>query len=189
MDLYQSTDGPTLDQGLQARLKRIDPNLRVTFSQWAIDTATSRPVIYKYTGAPIPDPAHHLWIWSSRESRYFHINSFSMSQGGFTHRNAQFLEQDAGRRMKPSALLQQMLKVRDQKREREKAAHDQLQQDKIRENKKRIHDLVFENKQSVRQAKIVSHGGQSNRGLRGNVEMDAKEAGWYLPEPKESEHG
>lgn len=177
MELYRDSDGPSLDPGITARLKTLDPNLRVTFSRWAVDPFTTKPIL-AWHGKPVLSPAWHLWLWSPRESRYFHLNTFPLARGGFTHRNVAALEADCGRKMRPSDVLRMLRERQQDAMEAGKRKEQERRKDVLGANEKRIHDLLFEGKRGVRQAKAVSYAGQQCRVTPGEIEMDSREAGW-----------
>lgn len=180
MNLYNESDGPALDFGLEQRLRRLDPRLKITFSSFALDPQTGYPIIDAYTGTPVREPAHHLWVRAV--DGWQHVDQFLMRTGGFQHINAHFLELNkrTTEATKPAhlfALLQEKKRV---KQELDKRNHTERHSDRTKANTKRIGDLVFNGKSGYRQAKPVSYPGQTHHATPGQVLRDAREDGWEL---------
>jgi hypothetical protein len=180
LHLYNESDGPALDFGLEQRLKRLDPRLKIVYSSFALDPQTGYPIIDSYTGKPVPEPAHHLWCKTAEG--WQHVDYFPMAQGGFQHINAHFLELNkrTTETIKP-ALLYQLLREKNKlQQEIAKRKHTDWRQDRAKANSKRIGDLVFEGKSGYRQAKPSSYAGQTIHSTPGQVLRDAREDGWEL---------
>lgn len=179
MKLYHSSDGPALDHGLEERLRRIDPRLKVTFSHWSIDPGTGQPV--EAFGQFIHDPAQHLWF-RGPDGHWHYIDCFPMAAGGFGHHNARLLEINRAvvHSHKPERIAQLIDERRFLKEAREKDSHFAFRQDRAKANQKRIGDLVFHGKSGRRQANPSSFPGQTNRSTPGDVLKDAREDGWEL---------
>lgn len=179
MELFQSADGPALDRGLELRLKRLDPKLKVTFSHWAIDPRKGRPILDALTGKPIHHPCQHLWRRS--DEGWHHLNEFPMAQGGFGHLNVRFLEIDrhVTAKRKAAELFRLMEQRREDQRERSNNQHKNWRQDRAQANKRRMLDLA-QGKSGRRQGRMFSYAGQTTRRTPGDLLSDAKEDGWEL---------
>lgn len=180
MHLYNESDGPALDYGLEQRLKRLDPRLKVTYSSFAIDPQTGYPIVDAYTGNPVPEPAQHLWV--KGPDGWQHVDYFPMSSGGFQHINVHYLELNkrTTETVKPAALFALLEEKKAVRKELAKRRHTDWRQQRAKANSKRIGDLVFHGKSGYRQAKPVSYPGQTNRATPGPVLVDAKQDGWEL---------
>lgn len=176
MEPFHASDGPSLDYGLEQRLRRIDPRLKVTFSHWSIDPVSGRPI--ECQGQPIHDPAQHLWFCGPMGWRY--VDCLPMSEGGFSHANAALLEinKRAVESQRPELIARAIAERRALKERREKLSHLNWRHDRAQANKKRIGDLVFHGKSGRRQANPSSFPGQTNRSTPGDVLKDAREDGW-----------
>jgi hypothetical protein len=199
MERYNDSAAPKLDQGVEARLKRLDPKLRVTFSMYAIDQLTSFPIPVnvgpEWVDEPeinkvrrfgntnvVLDPAFHLWV-QDPEGRWHLLNSYP-AEMGFGHREVAKLEADVARYMRPSDII---AKIHEQKLARERKAkkdHAEERRDIIKANKSRIHDLLFEDKGGERDGKFMSGAGLNRRGNMGTVRKDDEEDGWEKPPQK-----
>jgi hypothetical protein len=193
MELFHSSD-VNIDAGVLARLKRLDKNLRVTFSHFAINEVTSVPMVINDWGeeeAPfivrrggtafLHDPAFHVWVREEGSGR-FHLVMTYPAANGFGHREVQKLEADVARYMSPTEILRKHRELREAAEAKEKQDNEELRSDILKANQSRIGDLVFGGKHGHRDAKIVSYPGQGNRGSRGQVKKDDKEDGWEKPE-------
>lgn len=169
--LYRDSAAPTLDVGVRARLKRLDPNLEVTFSELAINPATSRPIETR-DGSFIRDP---WWmVWSRGSDGVWRL---AAQYRQFGHREVAKLEADAARFMRPSEILERRRRAQQEKRDREMERSRERRSDVRKANRRRIKDL-FDGKIGVRQANIASYPGQTRRGTPGTVRMDPREDGW-----------
>lgn len=173
---------PSLDRSILARLRRLDPQLVVTWHPYSIDPFVGGTLLTRW-GAPVPDPSWYLWRRDDNSSHHFLVAIYK----DFGHEQVRKLEADVFRYMSPEevsrAIRENQSRIHDQKR----AAKEQLQRDKIKANAGPIHDLVFGNRPTRRDAKVMSYGGQRNRGSRGQVDIDPREAGWELPEAPSDE--
>jgi hypothetical protein len=95
--------GASVDTGVLRRLKRLDKNLRVTFSPYALDLFTGRPIVCEgavdtETGivhnGPVLDPAHFLWRKDSLCSHHHFVKTYSLLEGGLGHLAVMHLEAD-----------------------------------------------------------------------------------------------
>lgn len=179
MELFQSADGPALDVGLERRLRRLDPRLKVTFSHWAIDPQRGQPIEDLLTGRPILNPAQHLWL--KTEAGWKHINEFPMDQGGFGHINVSFLEIDrwATTAVSEKDLFRKLQGRQEARKELERKRHTDWRQDRAQANKHRMLDLA-QGKSGQRQGRMYSYAGQTSRRTPGTLLSDAKEDGWEL---------
>lgn len=180
MYLYNESGGPALDWGLEQRLKRLDPRLKITFSSYSIDPQTGWPILDE-DGKPIPEPAQHLWC-KDRDGSWVHCDMYLMRDGGFQHINCYYLELNSklAVSMKPEQIYRLMQERNNLEREIAKRKHKEKRMDRAKANHRRIGDLVFHGKSGQRQAKPVSYPGQTNRSTPGMVLKDAKEDGWEL---------
>lgn len=188
-------DGPSIDYGVERRLRRLNPNLKVTWSPYALDHLTGRPIEMSgaldcYTGefnrGPVKDPGYYLWIKDGTFSTYYLVAIYQK----FGHEEVMHLEADVARHMDHSRVFE-FLEARGKAlRERGLSRKRDAQKQKVAANKKRIHDLVFEGKSGVRDAKVSSYKGQTRR-LSSNelnrIRMDPREDGWELPEGPSNE--
>jgi hypothetical protein len=180
-------DGPSIDRGVLKRLHRLDPQLVVTWSPYALDVMTSNPIeqsgnMDPETGdvgrGPVPDPAFYLWRRDECSTHHVFVNLYQQ----FTDREVLALERDIARFERPQDIMR-IFHERDRaRRDRALVNKNILQQAKIKANERRIDDLILGGVESKRQAKSFSFSGQTNHSTPGEIEMDAKEAGWELPE-------
>ncbi len=192
MELYNDRDGPTVDAGVLARLKRLDPKLVLTFSRWGIDPETTTPLELKLTAEVVDyedcskfhrrgnstylyDPCFYLWT-QDPDGRWCLVMSYQ-AETGFGHREVQKLEADVARTMRPSDIIAAIHQLKGERDAKAKADHKELRADIADANEHRIDDLMA-GKAGIRGAKIYSYPGQGNRATPGNVVMDDKEAGW-----------
>lgn len=179
---YHAADAPAVDPGVVARMKRVHPGLRLTFSPYALDLLNGHPILVEDTGQPVYDPAWYLWLKDSVTSHHIFLNMFSMDEGGFGHRNCESLESDIARRMSPGQIGQWLRAREGSMLAKKQADFRQTQTDKVEANEKRINDLILEGKSGVRDKKVFSYKGQHSRDNVGAVVYkDAKEDGWELP--------
>jgi hypothetical protein len=180
-------DGPSIDSSILKRLNRLDPQLVVTWSPYSLDVFTSRPiegsgVLDPYTGeyvtGAVKDPAFYLWRKDEYSTHHVFVNTYPR----FTNREVLALERDIARFERPQDIMRLFHERDSALRKRRKASHRAEQRDKIEANDSRINDLVLDGKLGRRQGKMFSYKGQSGRSTPGDVEVDAKEDGWELPE-------
>jgi hypothetical protein len=159
----------------------------VTWSPYALDVLTSNPIegsgmldphTGEYVTGPTPDPAYYLWRKDECSTHHVHVTTFHR----FTNREVLALERDVARFHRPKDLWRLFQEHDTERRMRRHISQRQRQEDKVEANERRIDDLVLGNKLGNRQAKMFSYGGQINRSTPGDVEVDAKEDGWELPE-------
>lgn len=172
----------SIEPGVLARLKKLDPNLLLTFSQYALSIVTGQPMDYAGTKDPIVDPAWYLW---QRQPDGGWINvAITSAEQGFGHREISNIEKWSWlKELKPEhivALWETGAFNREQTKRQQIA--DRREQFR-RANKKRIGDLVFEQKSGLRQAKPISFPGQTSRNTVGTMVLeDAKRDGWEMPD-------
>jgi hypothetical protein len=180
MELYSDSDAPSIDAGVLRRLHRLDPNLAVTWSHWEIDPMTSRPVLFRgRERIKLQVPAYHVWSRNGSDGRWYYVQSHFQ----FGHREVRALESDCLRSMTPSQILAENRRLYYERNERAKKNRQDERGDIIKENKSRIHDLLFEDKRPYRGGKYSSYAGQGKRTSLGEVRKDQKEDGWVKPEP------
>lgn len=181
MILRSDADAPSIDRGVLARLRRLDPDLRLTWHRYAIDVLTGE-VILGPGGKPVLDPAWYLWRRDRGSNAVYHFVMSFPAREGFGHREVAGLESDAGRLLDPKEIrLRHEARV-EARRRKELERIRQKQRDKIAANRRRIHDLVFEGRLGVRDGRPFSYPGQPHRSTPGLVAMSAREDGWELPE-------
>ena len=195
MELYHDSAGPRIDRSVAARLKRLDRDLAVTFSRFAIDPFTSLPLeirnwdgetehlIHRRGGSAfLYEPCFFLWLRDG--SRWRQIGQYRVEQG-FGHREVAALEADAARHMSPADILARIRDVQETRKRRRQANALELRRDVAKANMSRIQRLAHDHDKSHdptnRQAKATSYAGQGNRGTRGEVRKDNREDGWELP--------
>ena len=180
LEPFHDTAAPSLDFGLQQRLRRLNPRLRITFSPWAINPQTGQPIIDEVTGAPVHYPAQILWLKTDMGWR--HVDEFPMHSGGFGHLNCHYLElnQRTVEAHKPEHLYELLAEKKKVRQELDKRRHHEWREDRNKANAKRIGDLVFNGKSGRRQVKPMSYPGQTNRSTPGEILRDAREDGWEL---------
>ncbi len=173
---HSDAGAPSIERGVLSRMKRLDPNLVVTWHRYSTDPISGRPLLHN--NRPVADPSYYLWRRDDN-SRHHHWISFYVH---FGQRQVQRLEGDLARFMRPTEILQKMGEARTARLAREKAQLQDTQNEKIKANHRRIGDLVFNGKSGQRQAKSFSASGLSRRGTPGVILKDAREDGWELNE-------
>jgi hypothetical protein len=180
-------DGPSVERSVLARMKRLDPQLRVTFSPYALDPMTCTPIeqsgiLDPYTGeyntGLVEDPAFYLWRKDECSSHHVFVKAFPR----FTDREVLALERDVARFNRPQDIMRIFHERDTARREKALANKRELQNDKIAANARRIDDLVLGGKTSRRGGRSYGYSGQGSKGSPGDVEMDPREGGWELPE-------
>ena len=176
---YHDAGAPSIERGVEARLRRLDSQLVVTWSPYTVDALTGQLVIDAWTHRPVYDPGYSVWLCVDGDYR------FVKNCASFGHREVGALERDVGRHMNPAHVMRA---VSERQQRRMKVARDryhEAQRDKVAANKKRIGDLVFDGKTSERQARIFSAPNVGARGTPGLVRRDSREDGWELPQEQE----
>jgi hypothetical protein len=180
---------PAIEPGVLSRLRRLDRNLRVTWSPLALDVETGRPIemeltLDPYTGewleGTITDPAYYLWRKDNNSSHHFFVAVYSE----FGHPEVELLETDLARFHDPEEIPKLLRESNARLRQLGLRAKRELQRQKRKANKRRIHDLVFEGKGLRRSAKVASYPGAPTRtssAERAQIEKEAREDGWELP--------
>lgn len=195
---HDSTNAPALDKTVLDRLKRLDSNVKLTYSRFVINPMDGSPLAMHVTAdwydhrpevvknlvkfgnnQYVLDPAWHLWAWTG-EGRWYLIKSYPAAQG-FGHREVMALEGDAARWMKPSEIVAQAKRLEEEKVARQKAKYAEVRKEVLKENETRIKDYIYGKQDTDRDGKLFSYGGQSHRGSTGKVERDSKEDGWVKP--------
>lgn len=193
MQPYNSTDAPAIDRGVKARLRRLDRDLFLSFSKYAIHPGTGQPLplrgrmddgIEQYERRSgdllLIAPAWHLWVRDS-DGRIHLVNSYP-AESGFGHREVAALEADAARFMTPSEIVEiarQRRMERDRKRRQE---YRDRHADITKANWGRIRDLC-NGKSGYRERRIISGPGMGSRGAATErILTDAREDGWELPD-------
>lgn len=182
-------EAPSIDHGVLRRLRELDPSLTVTWSPWALDVKTGRPIVG--TGAMDPltgdraigptfNPLFYLWRKSDTCTHHFLVSVYEQ----FGHREVLSLERDVARFMRPEDIFRTFEARAAERRLAERAEYADRHQQISKANAARIGDLVFGNATGERDSKIVSYGGQKNRSTPGRVLADAKDDGWELPDPE-----
>jgi len=204
MHLYHDSAGPRLDTAVAARLRRLDPNLAVTFCRYAIDPRSSLPLecciedpppeiearIERRGGSEfLLSPAFHLWIKDKeRAGRYVLVRSYP-AEVGFGYREVAALEEDVGRYMSAGEIVSTHRDLKDARAAKRGKASLELRKAVAKANMSRIQRFCGLGDKSrdrgERDAKIVSYAGQTNRGTRGQVSKDSRSDGWELPDRPE----
>lgn len=173
---HSDADAPSLDCGVETRLRALDPNLLATWSKFAIDPFSGQPIVGPR--GPVEAPGWYLW----RKDDYADTYHFVLSLPRFGYREIKKLENDVGRYMDPGEIAKRHAERYQARQEADLKARREERDVMLRANKRRIGDLVYENKLGRRQAKIFSGGGIKSRGTPGEVMKDAREDGWELPD-------
>lgn len=182
--LYRDADAPALDYGVEKALDRLCPDFAMSWSIWVIDHDTQRPMVVtnprnKGKWVRRQKPRWVLYVWSRFDHRYHMVVESDRAPDA---RAVAGLRKDLYENINGSIDT----KVSDAKA-KEQAAIDAAtrsfkddQAHWIRENRKRIHDHVFEGKHSHRDAKASSYQGQGYRGTarQGSVMRDLREDGF-----------
>lgn len=194
---FNHVAAPSIDRGVEARLRRLDPSLRLTWSPYALDVFSGNPILttgcvnpdvspgeveYVAPGRPVDDPSFYLWRKSDTCSHHFYVMAFPTPDPGFTYRQVLALERDLARFLSPREILSTMTEAADRRAKQAKAAQEQLQLDKIAANESRINDLVLNGRSGTRDGKAFSAPGVSRRSTPGRVFMDPREDGWETPD-------
>jgi hypothetical protein len=161
-------DGPSIEPGVKRRLKRLDTYLRVTFSPYALDTLTGRPIQMdgyaedgSYLSGALIDPAHFLWRKDPNSSHHFFVRSYSVHTGGFGHLEVLHLEADVARHRSPSEAWRFLKAATDRNLARKAKVHKDYLSDKVRANQSLALDIA-QGRRTDRTAKAVSYPGQTS---------------------------
>ena len=171
----------SIDPGIRDRLRKLDPNLLLTFSQFSLSYETGQPILYRETGQPIVDPCWYLWQ-RQPDGRYINVGQFT-ADAGFGHRELANIEKWGWLKdMSPAKVAELFSCGADARRNAKQKEIATRREDTRRANKKRIADLMFDGKTGMREAKPISYPGQNNCNTAGSLVLkDAKEDGWDLP--------
>jgi hypothetical protein len=171
------------------RLRRLDPQLVLTWSPYSLDPLTSHPIemagnLDPYTGewlvGPVEDPAYYLWRKDEVSSHHVFVMAFPR----FTNREVLGLERDIARFERPQDIMR-IFHERDKARRAKLMGNKrETQTDKIEANEGLIDDLVVGGRNTRPQAKSFSYAGQGKKSTPGDVDKSAKEFCWELPEPE-----
>jgi len=174
---FHHSAAPAPDLGVVRRMRRLDPDLFLTWSPFALSGTTGQPLSGP-TGRPVRYPQWYLWLRCPDGKTRF-INSFQT----FDHRNVAALESDLARFIAPRQVLARRIMESDARRKRLEEAAQGRRMDAYAANKSRIRDLFVDGKiHDRRPARAYSAPGVSSRGTPGDVPTSAKEAGWELPD-------
>jgi hypothetical protein len=183
-------DGPSVDISVERRLRRLNPKLKLTWSPYALDHSTGRPIemvgmMDPLTGerptGPLKDPAYYLWLKDDSHGTHWLVGIYPH----FGHEQLMHLEADVARHMDHGDVFDLLQAKAQNLRDRALTRRDDRKRGEREANRKRIHDLVFEGKTGYRDAKVSSYAGQTNRqssGERKRFLADAREDGWELSE-------
>jgi hypothetical protein len=177
-------EAPSVERGVLARLRRLDPQLFVTWSPWAINPVTGQVIECKASIDPdtgeeveagaVYDPAFHLWRRDDGSTC-----CLVMSFPKFGHAEVRKLENDLARFMKPSAILKAMAEARHAVQKKRHEDYEDYHNQLSKANSQRIGDLVFAGRSGRRTRKIVSYAGQRNRSTPTEEFLaDPKDDGW-----------
>lgn len=185
MKPYHDVAAPSIDPGVQRRLKRLDDELFVTWSPWALDVLSGQPIVIKdvpcdpVTGIKprngrIHDPRFYLWLNVLGEVRF--VQSFAQ----FGQREVLSLETQLSRFHRPRDIMRLKTEAFKRRQETMRAQHDAKLRDVIEENEPVIRDLLNRKNNPRRDGKIYSSS-VGYRGGAGSVERDSRERGFVLP--------
>ena len=188
---HSDAGAPALDLGVQSRLRRLDPRLRVTWSQWSLDPFSGKPITARRTGERIYAPGYTLWIYSRGAWEFVREYCCLREIDGavveihpslvFGHREVAALEADPARTMSAREILRRESQKKEDAKEKRSNNYDEGRDDFCRANARRMFDLAVDGKSGVRQARIASYPGQSVRSTPGSFLSDPKEDGWEMP--------
>jgi hypothetical protein len=162
-------DGATVDRSVRNRLRRLDKNLRVCFSPYALDPLTGRVIemdgygenCERLVGA-LRDPAFYLWHRTDKYG-WALVQTYPLANG-FDHLDVLRLESDLARHKSP----EEAWRILHGKRERQRRAQIQSEQNRLRDkaidNKKLIRDAAAGDDGFFRrQPKAFGYSGQRTR--------------------------
>lgn len=173
---HSDANAPSVDRGVLRRMRTLDPNLVITWSEFAFDPFNGGYLLH--AGRPVKDPAFYLWRRDDNSSHHFLVSTYP---NGFGHRQVLALERDLARFHSTDEMLRMLRDAQSAQRDRGLARRKDVQRDKIKYNESLIGDILG-GKSDRRQAKIASYPGQGRRGTPGEVQMDSREIGWEVPE-------
>lgn len=179
MEPHSHASAPSLDLGVERRLRRLDRQLRATWSPYSVDSLTGQ--VIEHCGRPVEDPCWHLWRKDECSTHHFYVMPIGEY---FGHEQVARLERDVARHMSPDEILRRHRARAEDRKALELRRKEEAQQDKIKANESRIADLVFGGKSGRRDGKVFSYPGQKSHATPGTVMKDAKEDGWELPDPQ-----
>ena len=182
MTPHSDADAPSIDRGVAARLRRLDPNLVLTWHRYYLDPLAARPIITR-AGEPVEYPSWHLWRRDDNTNHHHWIGDYVR----FGQREVASLERDLARFYSPSEILRRMSEQRSRTLARQRQQAEDIQKDKLAANEHRIHDLVFGGKDGTRDAKTFSYAGQRSRATPGRIQESGEADGWELPENPQGE--
>jgi len=176
---YHHAAAPSLPAGVKSRLKRLDPDLFVTWSPWMLDALTGRPIETNW-GALVPAPGFYLWRRDRDAGKTYWVSVFER----FGHEQVANLEADLARFMSPDEIIRRVAANRRRNMEAGRKRCEERRADVYAANKSRIVDLM-NGMSGRRPPKTYSYPGQQDR--RSSMERqeflrDAREDGWELPD-------
>lgn len=186
---YSDHDAPALDVSVESRLRRLDPNLRLTWSKWEVHPQTSMPLQdadgnYIRVREPDGKPSARWHLWSKTGERWYYVRQYAR----FDHIQVAHLEGDPARFKSPVQIAREGRQFREDELEKGYDDFTTLADD-VREANggliERALDLERQGRQSelgTRQGLIMSFPGQANRSTPGLVTKDAREEGWETPQ-------
>ena len=180
---HSDAAAPSIDRGVTARMRRLDPNLTVTWSEHALDIVTGNkiiarkgmdPVTGERHGGAVFSPRFYLWRRDDVSPALHYVADYPR----FGHYEVRKLEGDLARFLSPTAIMRKMAEARATVSKRELASRAEYHKDKAAANESRINDLVFGGKDGRRAGKSFSYGGQKTRATPGDVSVNGREDGW-----------
>ena len=192
MELYNSGNAPHIPEHVRKAIARFDPNLRITWSEYAIEKTVR--------GAPLPKaqyrPRHHIWLkigegtdaeaLAQGRMRYLFCLETPERDRGLPPTVENIvgrIKGDLARLGLSDATIEAASKRMHEDREkRRKKAMDDYTKDYFDANGKLFLDAALNDvdklkKTGVRDGKIMSYPGQTDRSTPGEVPKSDKELG------------
>ena len=173
------SSAPAIEPGVRKRLKRLDPDLFLTFTPQSIDPLTGSVVLYR--GKPVKAPHFLLWVKHSDGSVHF-VNVYAK----FGHEEVGKLERDVARIWAPKDIQRNMREARQKRLTKQRELQAQRHKDKLNANKRKLAEITpvalgGEGKTDHRDVKIFGGPGMGNlsKDTSGKYLFpDGKETGW-----------
>lgn len=185
MEPFKS-DGNSIDRSVLSRMRRLDRQLRATWSIYSIDLLTGQPIeqtrrMDVETGivrhGPVLDPAFYLWRKDPYSSHHFYVAQYPR----FTHKEVLGLEGDVARFTSPNHLGRILRERMEERRVAALRAARSHNADKAEANEHRIRTLLDRSDSGYRDARTFSYSGQGSRrtGAEGAAILkDRNQDGW-----------
>lgn len=185
MQPFSHPGGPRIEPAVRERLQRLDRALSVTFSPWALDPLSGRPIEWEVTGQPIPSPGFYLW--HHLPDGRLRLVDFYEVERGFGHRELYHLEKRARAKGTPSQQVREALAALGAEQVARRLACADHWHRVLKANARRMLANADPNVSIYRDPRFFSYAGQRRRtssgeGGRQRVMKDARKDGWELPE-------